>query len=336
VALTLDKIAREVGVDVSLVSRVLNGDPSARISAEKRAKIVAIAAENNYSPNRMARSLRTRRTRILAMLNPDIINPFYAYLFRSVERTASAAGYDVILCNTDESSARFRHIVETLAEGHVDGLLIATAQETDPAIEWLRERKLPYVLLNRSRKGQSDPWVGSNDFQTGWLGGNHLGKLGHRRIALLTGPPTHNMLARETGFRAALKELGIKPADELMIGNLPNRQSAKTIVESVMALPKTRRPTAFFTPHTQLSDGMLAGLHKAGLRIPADISAVGCSASVTPDITSVWLPIEEIGRVGTEYLLQKLRTADAARDGAMPRIELPVALVDWGSTRAIS
>ena len=142
-ALTLDKIAREVGVDVSLVSRVLNGDPSARISAEKRAKIVAIAAENNYSPNRMARSLRTRRTRILAMLNPDIINPFYAYLFRSVERTASAAGYDVILCNTDESSARFRHIVETLAEGHVDGLLIATAQETDPAIEWLRERKLP-------------------------------------------------------------------------------------------------------------------------------------------------------------------------------------------------
>ena len=65
---------------------------------------------------------------------------------------------------------------------------------------------------------------------------------------------------------------------------------------------------------------MLAGLHRAGLRIPADISVVGCSASVTPDITSVWLPIEEIGRVGTEYLLQKLRTADAARDGAVPRV----------------
>ena len=144
------------------------------------------------------------------------------------------------------------------------------------------------------------------------------------------------MLAREQGFRAALKEQGIKPADELMIGDLPNRQSAKTIVESLMALPKTRRPTAFFAPHTQLSDGMLAGLHRAGLRIPADISVVGCSASVTPDITSVWLPIEEIGRVGTEYLLQKLRTADAARDGAVPRVELPVTLVDWGSTRAIA
>jgi DNA-binding LacI/PurR family transcriptional regulator len=144
------------------------------------------------------------------------------------------------------------------------------------------------------------------------------------------------MLAREAGFRAALKEQGIRPIEELIVGDLPNRQSAKTIVESLMALPKGRRPTAFFAPHTQLSDGMLAGIHKAGLRIPADVSVVGCSASVTPDITSVWLPIEEIGRVGTEYLLQKLRIADAARDGTVLRVELPVALVEWGSTRAIA
>ncbi len=333
--MTLEKIAREVGVDVSLVSRVLNGDPGARISAEKRAKIVAVAKKGNYQPNRMARSLRTHRTRILAMLSPDIINPFYAHLFRSVERTASAAGYDVILCNTEESTARFRHIVETLAQGHVDGLLIATAQETDPAIEWLRERKLPYVLLNRSRKAQNDPWVGSDDFQTGWLGGNHLGKLGHRRIAFLTSAPTHNMLAREAGFRAALAELGIEIVDELVIGDLPNRQSAKTIAESLLALPPRRRPTAFFVPHTQLADGVVAGIHKAGLRIPADISVVGSSASVTPDITSIWLPIEEIGRVGTEYLLQMLRMSMGAADTPARRVELPVTVVDCGSTRAI-
>jgi DNA-binding LacI/PurR family transcriptional regulator len=80
---------------------------------------------------------------------------------------------------------------------------------------------------------------------------------------------------------------------------------------------------------------MLAGIHNAGLRVPADVSVVGCSASSTPDITSVWLPIEEIGRVGTEYLLQELRTVDAARDGTVPRVELPVVLVDRDSTRAI-
>ncbi len=161
------------------------------------------------------------------MLNPDIINPFYAHLFRSVERTASAAGYDVILCNTEESSARFRHIVETLAEGHVDGLLIATAQETDPAIEWLRERKLPYVLLNRSRKAQSDPWVGSNDIQTGWLGGNHLARLGHRRIALLTGPPTHNMLGargRVPGGAPRAGHQADRRADDRRSSQPPERQ----------------------------------------------------------------------------------------------------------------
>jgi LacI family transcriptional regulator len=266
------------------------------------------------------------------MLNPDITNPFYAHLFRSVERTASAAGYDVILCNTEESSARFRHIVETLAEGHVDGLLIATAQQTDPAIEWLRERKLPYILLNRSRKAVSDPWVGSNDYQTGWLGGNHLGGLGHRRIALLTSAATHNMLGRVAGFRAALAELKIDVVEDLVFSDLPTRQSAKTCVESLLALAPRRRPTAIFVPHTQLSEGVVAGIHRAGLRIPADISVVGCSASVTPDITSVWLPIEEIGRVGTEYLLQRLRTTGPVAEAAIPRIELPVALVDWGST----
>ncbi len=331
-ALTLEKIAREVGVDTSLVSRVLNGDPKARISAEKRASILAIAREHHYQPNRMARSLRMQQTRILAMLNPDITNPFYAHLFRSVERTASAAGYDVILCNTDESSSRFRQIVETLTEGHVDGLLIATAQEHDMAIEWLRERNFPYLLLNRCRQADVDPWVGSDDYQTGWLGGNHLAALGHQRIALLTSPTTHNMRQREIGFRASLAELNCPIREELIFSNIAGRQGAKTCVEALLALPEDRRPTAIFVPHTLLTDGAVAALFASGLRVPQDISIVGCSATISPDITSVWVPIEEIGRVGTEYLLQRLRSGEHNAPPPLPRIEFPVALVQWGTT----
>ena len=167
-----------VEVDVSLVSRVLRGDPKARISDEKREKILSIARSTNYRPNRMARSLRTRRMKILAMLTPDITNPFHSFLFRAVERTASAEGYDVILCNTDDSAARFK-------EGRHDPFGRAcrwasdrAAQHTDPTIDRLRKQGLPFVLINRRRDGNADPWIGPDDFRTGWLGGHHLAKLG--------------------------------------------------------------------------------------------------------------------------------------------------------------
>src|SRR5690606_3709127 len=110
-SVTLETIARRVGVDVSLVSRVLRGDPRARISSEKRKQILSIARSSDYLPNRMARSLRTRRMNVLAMLTPDITNPFHSYLYRAVERTASAAGYDLMLCNTDDNAERFKAVV---------------------------------------------------------------------------------------------------------------------------------------------------------------------------------------------------------------------------------
>ena len=205
-SMTLESIARRVGVDVSLVSRVLRGDPQARISDEKRKKILSIARSTNYRPNRMARSLRTRRMNILAMLTPDITNPFHSFLFRAVERTASAQGYDVILCNTDDSAERFKDVVTTLSEGHVDGLLIATARHSDPTIDWLRKQGLPFVLINRRRDGNADPWIGPDDFRTGWLGGDHLARLGHRRIAFLMGSSKiGNMGLREAGYRAACR-----------------------------------------------------------------------------------------------------------------------------------
>lgn len=330
-AVTLESIARRVGVDVSLVSRVLRGDPKARISEEKRKKILSIATSSNYLPNRMARSLRTRRMKVLAMLTPDITNPFHSFLFRAVERRASAAGYDVILCNTDDNAERFKKLVTTLAEGHVDGLLIATARHEDPAIDWLRERGLPYVLINRRRAVDGDPWIGPDDFQAGFLGGQHLAALGHRRIAFLMGrSEIGNMGVREAGFLAALKEAGVPVDEALICRGLTDRRSGYDAVRKMLALPAEKRPTALFAVHSVPLDGAMLAIQRAGLKVPDDLSLVGYSASDDPNLTSVCIPAEEMARQAVDHLLARLDDGGEDRFNAT----LPVVLVDRGTTKA--
>jgi len=329
-AITLQAIARRVGVDVSLVSRVLRGDPKARVSEAKRAKILSIARNNDYRPNRVARSLRTRRTQILAMLAPDITNPFHSYLFREVERTASAAGYDVILCNTDDSASRFKKVVTALAEGHVDGLLIATAQHEDPAIAWLRARDLPYVLINR-RADDHDPWIGPDDFETGFIGARHLASLGHRRIAFLLGrSEIGNMRLREAGFRAALAEAGVPVPEDLICRGLTDRQSGYDCARALLEQPPSRRPTALFTVNSVPLDGVMSAITRVGLAIPDDFSLVGYGVSETTELTSVCIPAAEMAREATLYLLRRL---DGMGTETPFFQTLPVTLVDRGTTQ---
>ena len=116
-----------------------------------------------HRPNRVARSLKLRRTRIIGMLIPDVTNPLFSALFRAVDDAAGDAGYHVILCNTDDRARRLEEHLDALGEGHVDGLLIATARLSDPVVGTLRHRGLPYVLVNRRRDDLADAWVVPDD-----------------------------------------------------------------------------------------------------------------------------------------------------------------------------
>jgi LacI family transcriptional regulator len=115
-----------------------------------------IAAETGYRPNRLARSLKLQRTFVIGMLIPDITNPLFSALFSAVDEFASAAGYHAIVCNTADSATRFQEHLDALSDGHVDGLLIATAHRTDVALAHLHSRRMPYVLLNRGRDSDED------------------------------------------------------------------------------------------------------------------------------------------------------------------------------------
>jgi LacI family transcriptional regulator len=332
-AVNLQSIATRAGVHASLVSRVLRGDPNGRISGEKRALILAIAQEIGYRPNRLASSLRTRRTRILAMIIPDVTNAFHSVLFRAVEETASERDYSVILCNTNHDDAKFRRVVSVLSEGHVDGLIIASSKREDREVDGLRKLDLPYVLLNRSRPNLADPWFGPDDLQTGRLGAQHLAALGHKNIALLVGDRTiDNMHRRIEGFYAGLREAGRSADDVLVLADLEQPEQALDRVTAALPEFHRRNITAVFALSTLTSQGAYTALTAAGLRIPSAMSLLGYSVSQSPDLTSVRPPAEEMARLATEYLMARLEKSDVA-DGQI-QTTLPVKLVDRNTTGA--
>ncbi|HEX4328679.1 MAG TPA: LacI family DNA-binding transcriptional regulator [Burkholderiales bacterium] len=337
-AVTLHTIAERAGVHFSLVSRVLRGDPLARLSKEKREQVIAIAAELGYRPNRVARSLRARQSRILAMLVPDITNPFHAVMFRGVEAAAQAEGYSVILCNTDDEDERFRSLVSVLSEGHVDGLLVASAKHDDQTIDWLQTQRLPFVLMNRRREQGGDPWVGPDDYRMGTLGAEHLAERGHRHLLLLIGDLSiDNMRLRARGFFERLREFGIAEGDVLVRSNLMSHEQARSAVAGLVPQIRAGEITAVFALSTIASLGAVAAFGSAGVRWPQEVSIVGYSASGAPDITSIQPPTAEIGAAAARYLIERLRAGGEANQEPAEalNIALPVRLIDCGSARAV-
>jgi LacI family transcriptional regulator len=160
---TLRDVARRAGVDVSTVSRVVRGERNFSVRAETRARILQVAAELDYRPNGIARSLKSRFTRTLGMLIPDITNPIFPAIYKGVEDTARQLGYSVILVNTGPRSQEEDPNIALLREKRVDGFILATAFTADALIERLERDGYPAVLVNRRMPGMSERFVAPDD-----------------------------------------------------------------------------------------------------------------------------------------------------------------------------
>jgi DNA-binding LacI/PurR family transcriptional regulator len=321
---TLKALAAEVGVSYALVSRVLRGDPSGRISDAKRKQVLDLARERGYRANHAARSLRIQRTGVLAMVVPDITNPFFAALFRAVETAALAHGHCVILCNADEDGPQVERLLEVLGGGLVDGWILALARES-----WLTRLTaidLPHVLLNRRNETGDRPWVGPADYQTGWLSGAHFAGLGHRRLAYLTADLRIGTMAdRLAGFRAGIAESG---AALDVVSCEMKAATIRPLVEALLSRPAPLRPTGLFVSNRLFLDGTLAAVRSLGLRIPQEVSVMGYNPFDDTLCTGIVVPVAEMGRIGTEWLVHKLQGGDPGHLS----VALPVRLADHGTT----
>jgi LacI family transcriptional regulator len=303
----LADVAREAGVGTSIVSRVLNGDPTVSIRPETRTRIEEAARALNYRPNAFARGLKLRRTMTLGVVIPNLAYPVNAQIIRGAERRAGLAGYVTLLADADEflqSGEAYRRL---LLEQRVDGLLIASASTDETLLGELARSGLPFVLANR-RVPHLGPSVTVDDAKGVEIAVHHLLEIGHRRIAHITGPRDADTARRRaTGFRSAMRSARVAVPASYVVEATYEEEGGLRAMDRLLALATP--PTAVVVWSLAAAVGALAAARRRGLRMPDELSIVGfhdapLAEYLDPPLTTVRMPLGEMAERGIEMLLQ--------------------------------
>ena len=303
---TIKDVARLVGVHPSTVSRVINNHP--RISEKTRNKVFFAIKKLGYTPDAIARGLKLKKTYTLGVLIPDITNPFFAEIARGVEDAANASGFNVILCNTDDKLKKERTYLDILKERRVDGLILGTAHIKDESILGLEKKKFPYILVSRNIEKLNKNCIIVDDVEGGIMATEYLIKIGHRRIAHITGPlKTRSALNRLKGYKLALKKYEIEYRDELVGEGDFRIKGGYQVMKRFLKLAEP--PTAIFAANDLLALGAMQVIQKKNFHIPEDFSVVGfndikLASFVYPPLTTIRQPMLEMGALAVKMLLR--------------------------------
>jgi LacI family transcriptional regulator len=307
---TLSEIARRAGVSVSVVSRVLNGDPTVRTRLETRQRVLRVAKELNYTANYAGRALRLARSKTLALITPAVSSPLFSDLLAGATDAAEAQDYTLLIGWSDritEGSDTLRRLV---GEGRVDGFLLQRTDDlSDQALENLVATDARVVLIT-SRTPRRQGSVILDDVAGAKLATEHLIGLGHTRIGLVGGIPSSDIARRrEHGYAEALHDAGLRRRENLVrrIGYSP--ALASVAMESLVTAD--RPPTGVFVANVNGAIGALTTLRRLGLRVPDDISVVAyhdvwVAEHTWPPLTTVKLPYYEVGVQAVRSLIAQL------------------------------
>lgn len=309
---TIRDVAAKAGVDPSLVSRVVNGDPKAGASATTRQRILDAVAALEYSPNVAARGLRMARTFTLGLLLPSISNPMYADIARSAARRAEERGYGLVFgVHVDGGSTA---LTPLLREGRVDGLLVASGLIGDASLsKFAKDGKVPVVMVNRRVRGIK-PSVIVDDAMGSAAAVQHLHELGHHSIAGIFGPSAiDTSRRRRNGFVQATASLGIDAVSvEVESWDAAAGRSAAT--EIISEHPHV---TAIFASTFAIGMGVLRAAHDADVDVPGALSVVALHDSeiadyLGPALTTVAMAVEEMADQAVDHLIELI-------EGGVPR-----------------
>jgi LacI family transcriptional regulator len=311
---TIYDVARLAGVSTATVSRALNG--TGTIAPATRATIEAAVAQLGYRPNTIARSLVTRSTQTIAVLLPDITNPFYAELVRGVQQLALERDYTMLLCMTEGDPAQEETYLHVLRAKQVDGALVDGLVLPPARIARFVREGFPIVCLDRDVDSAAVPLVQVDNRQGARIATEHLLALGHRSIAHVRGAPTGIADEREGGYRDALAAVGISPDPRLVVAGDFTEEGGFHAAQRLLAAGVAF--TAVFAANDLSAIGVLNALAQAGRPVPGAVSVVGFDdvrlASFTfPPLTTVHQPAAEIAQRATELLLDLVRGEQVAQ-----------------------
>lgn len=330
---TMKDVARIADVSLQTVSTVVNDKPG--VTDETRQRVLDVVQKLGYRPYSIARSLRTRRTRTIALVISDIANPSFATMASVAEVQAHAKGYSLVLYNTHDDMDREANYIQIATERWVDGVLFVAAQDRADGLAALELAGIPSVAIDRIPAGYSGPSVTLDNEQAGYLAATHLLELGHRRLAHISGPRNLRLVReRLAGFVRAAADYGIGE------GDIPQGEGDWGCESGYGAMHKLllagARPTGLFAANDRMAIGAMTALLEHGLRVPEDVSVVGLddievSAYQSPPLTTLRQSFEQLATISVQLLLSILEGEPTPET----QVVLPPELVVRRSTRRV-
>jgi LacI family transcriptional regulator, galactose operon repressor len=309
---TLRDLAKTVGVSASTASRALNNNSA--ISEEIRKRVFKAAKEANYIPNSLARGLALKRSQLIGLVVPSIANPFFAEILRGANDIAQQKGYVVALCDTQRSREREELFSERLLQSQVDGIIVTGSVMLEERIREWRQRSIPLVLAGRRSAGLGFSGVSVDDISAGYQATQYLLSKGHKKILFLGGAADSAATKdRQRGYLDAMETRGLTPLTSY--GNYTMEFGFKEAAEIAKS---ANRPDAVFAANDLIAIGLIMGLAGFGVSVPNDLAVIGCDdipmgALIRPALTSVQIPMYEIGVRAMGLLLQTLENGESAR-----------------------
>lgn len=323
---TIYDVAKATSFSINTVSRALNGKPD--INPDTKLLILDAAKKLRYTPNKLARGLRSNKTGVMGVIVADVSNPFFSAVVKGMGRAAKELGYSIILQDTSEDYANEEEAIQIMQTEQVDGVLITPVQTDDRSIGMLEESGIPFVLIARYFDGIDTDCVVADDIQGGYLATSHLIAAGHERIAFINGPACNSSaIERFQGYRKALVEHGLRVDDALVTYGALTTEDGCSQAREMLGDRAAARPTALFAFSDFVALGAMKAVREAKLRIPRDIAIVGYddidfAVCLEVPLTTIRVPKEEIGETGVRILCKKIQG-----EVCHARLKLPVELV---------
>jgi LacI family transcriptional regulator len=310
-AVTLKDIAEKSGVSVSTVTRVLNYKATKYRISEATQKVVFRTAKRlKYRPNQLARGLRLKKTQTVGLVAPDISNPFFAYVIRSIQNEASGAGYSLIICDTNEDQDIEIEQTNLLWSKGVDGFIVLPVGLKFDHLQDVAKEGIPVVLIDRSFDELPFDSVVVDNYQGSFDAVEHLIDNGHKRIAIIQGLPyTYTNNGRVTGYKEALRKYGIPVDSDLIVGSDFRRQNGYIWTKHLLGLRNP--PTAIFLTSDLIALGALEALNEAGVKVPDHMSLVAFddidfAPFLISPLTVVAQPKEQLGEEAVQMLMERI------------------------------
>lgn len=331
---SLDDIAKSLGVSKALVSLVINGKGEEHgIAHETQEKVLAKAKELNYKPNHFARGLRIGKSFTIGLIVSDISNAFYSQMARNLEDMAEENGYTLITSSTDENIEREKKLVRMLRERQIDGLLVSSSQKDQT--EWTRiySEGFPVVLIDRTFPNASIPSVVVDNHSGAYNMANHILEQGYKKPMALAISPSHisTISQRIMGFREGFLKVGIEPiVTEIPFG------SDQVYVDKLFTqlLNDGKFPDFVFTLNNYLATASINTLRRLKIRIPQDVGIASFDDMayfeiMQPSITAVKQPVKRICEEAFKMIIDQINRKELYTNKT---ITLPVDLIIREST----